>query len=402
MSDTARPATSSASAAARPGRRTRAFLSLSFGALALAALACKRTPASSTEETPGSLSAEPLAKSTPDAGPPRRPGMVWVPAGTLRAGTPVDRVPRVPDEELPGVPIEMGGFYIDQLPWPNEPGAIPTTNVTRDEASALCASKGKRLCTELEWERACKGEGNGAYENGDSYRAATCGTGASPEEAARRPTGEHAQCKSSFGVSDMHGGVWEWTESAWGRGNKDPALGVLRGGNAMAGELVGRCANGIGRPIGKKSPTMGLRCCAGPRNEQTVDLPLHGTPSIETVRKLDELHAAWEPALRASIGTAANHPMRAWRWVPVANEELFIIVGCTKLGTPSCSVAVGRQGGDSPYVIAHADVGTLTPDVLRLGDVRHLRIRGLDPRGTFGRDVTYVYGNVDIAEQKRP
>jgi len=52
----------------------------------------------------------------------------------LHAGTPADRVPRVADEEPAGAPVSMSGFYIDMLPYPNEPGAIPTSNVTRDEA----------------------------------------------------------------------------------------------------------------------------------------------------------------------------------------------------------------------------------------------------------------------------
>ena len=147
--------------------------------------------------------------------------MAWVPPGTLRAARPPIARRASPTRSSPAQPVEMGGFYIDLLPYPNEPGAIPTTNVTRDEAEQLCTAKGKRLCTELEWERACKGPENATYEYGDAYRAAACGTGVSPEEAARRPSGEHAGCKSGFGVADMHGGVWEWTDSAWGRGSKD-------------------------------------------------------------------------------------------------------------------------------------------------------------------------------------
>ena len=92
--------------------------------------------------------------------------MVWVPSGLLRAGSPIDEVPNVAEADLPGVDVPMAGFYIDLLPWPNEAGAIPTTNVTRDEAKRLCDSKQKRLCAELEWERACKGPDNLRYEYG--------------------------------------------------------------------------------------------------------------------------------------------------------------------------------------------------------------------------------------------
>lgn len=352
--------------------------------------------------------------SAGDSGAPR-PGMAWIPPGTLRVGTPADRVPRVAEEEPAGAPVEMSGFYIDLLPYPNEPGAIPTSNVTRDEAQQLCAAKGKRLCTELEWERSCKGPDNASYEYGDTYRAASCGTGVSSEEAARRPSGEHAVCKSAFGIADMHGGVWEWTDSAWGRGSKDKSLGVLRGGNAVAGELVGRCANAIGRPTGKRSPTMGLRCCAGGRNEATVQITANGTPGFHAVGNPEELHDTWEPVLRSAIGTSANHFARAWRWSPVVNEELVMILGCTPSGDtqhaaalgappPTCALAVGRTLEGRATLIGSADIGhaAALPDVARVGDARHLRIRGLDPLGTFGRDVTYVYGRVEISAISRP
>jgi len=352
--------------------------------------------------TSGAIVIRPASQAG-DSGAPR-PGMAWIPPGTLRAGTPADRVPRVADEEPAGAPAEMGGFYIDVLPYPNEPGAIPTSNVTHAEAEQLCTAKGKRLCTELEWERACKGPDNASYEYGDTYRASACGTGVAPEEAAHRPAGEHALCKSGFGVADMHGGVWEWTDSAWGRGTKAPSLGVLRGGNAVAGELVGRCANAIGRPTGKRQPTMGLRCCAGPRNEAQVQLTVKGVPGLASVGTPEDLHAVWEPVLRPALGTAANHFTRAWKWSPVANEELVMILGCNVAGPPTCALAVGRMPEGAASLVASADLGhaVALPDVARVGDARHLRIRGLDPAGTFGRDITYVYGRVQISAISRP
>lgn len=340
--------------------------------------------------------------------------MAWIAPGTLRAGTPPDRVPRVADEEMAGVPVEIGGFYIDLLPWPNEPNAIPTTNVSRDEAEQLCVSKGKRLCTELEWERACKGPESTIYEYGDVYRKDVCGTGVAIEQASRRPTGEHAQCKSGFGVSEMHGGIFEWTSSVWGRGSRDAAQGVLRGGNSLAGELVGRCANALARNPSKKSPTMGLRCCAGPKNPAEVKLEIQGTPGLVMV---NPTHATpWLPA----IATAANNgsptvdpkSLHAWRWVPVANEELVIVVGCTS-EPRGCALVVGRPagpwsgdagatGGSPGDVVVTALSGRDVPELARNGDARHLRFRALDTRGVFSRDVTYVYGRVEIGDVKRP
>lgn len=340
-----------------------------------------------------SLGAEPGAS---------RPGMAFIPAGQLKVGTPPDRTPRLADEEMPGTVVEMGGFYIDLLPWPNEPNAIPTTAVTRDEASALCESKQKRLCSELEWERACKGPESTTYEYGDTYRKEPCGTGISLEQAARRPTGEHAQCKSKFGVMEMHGGAWEWTSSAWGRGTKDKeaSQGVLRGGNSVAGELVGRCANAIARDPSKKAPTMGFRCCAGTRSSAEVHLEQVGTPAFQMV---SNAHGeALEPALRALISGDLDPKLQhTWNWIPLANEELVIVQGCnttSPVTSRRCGFVVGRAGA----VVAQAETGRDPPELARASDFRHLRMRSLDQRGTFSRTVTYLYGKVELGDPKRP
>ena len=353
----------------------------------------------------GSVASSPSADISPSV---PRPGMVWIPAGTLRAGTPPARTPRIADEEMAATPIEMGGFYIDSLPWPNEPNAIPTSNVAREEAEQLCASKGKRLCSELEWERACKGPESTTYEYGDVYRKDACGTGAILEQASRRPTGEHAQCKTGFGVFEMHGGVWEWTSSAWGRGSRDASQGVLRGGNSVAGELVGRCANAIARSPSKKSPTMGFRCCAGTKNVAEVKLDLQGTPGLAAA----SAHAAnpWGAALvsAADGGAPAIDPksLRAWSWIPVANEELVIAMGCT-VAPKVCALAIARPsiadgGAESGDVLGVMSTGKELPEVARNGDARHLRMRSLDPRGVYSRDITYLYGRVDLGDPKRP
>jgi formylglycine-generating enzyme len=343
--------------------------------------------------TTASASVDPPPRASADAAAPR-PGMAWIPPGTLKAGTPLDRAPRVADEELPGTEIQMQGFYIDLLPWPNEPNAIPTSNVSRDEAEQLCTSKGKRLCTELEWERACKGPENATYEYGDTYRKEICGTGDAVEQAARRPTGEHAQCKSAFGAAEMHGSVFEWTSSTWARASRDASQGVLRGGNSVAGEVVGRCSNAIARAPSKKSPTMGLRCCAGPKNEAEVKLELVGTPGLGAGAR-----AAMEPLVDA-LGGVAKKPveassLRSFRWVPVANEDLVLGSGCSA-PPRSCALVVAR----GTQVLASVGTGYGPPEVARVGDARHLRIRYLEPRGMVGRDVTYSLGRVEIGEPK--
>jgi sulfatase modifying factor 1 len=384
---------------------------VSIGVIAalLACGACSHDPpegGAAGAKSDAVLPAPPLV----DAGPTPPPGMIWIPAGTLRAGTPRNSVPRVADEEMPGTLTHLDGFYIDALPYPNETGSIPTLNVSRDEAEQMCEAKGKRLCSELEWERACKGASNSTYEYGNDYAQDKCGTGVVIEEAAHRPTGDHVACKSDFGVREMHGGPWEWTSSAWGRGQKED-LGVLRGGNALAGELVGRCANAIGRAPTTKSPTMGFRCCKGTPNTAKVELePTHGR-TLEPQRKPDAARIG--RAARAIPGvtlpdTGKFFVTSAWTWRPVPDETIVLTSGCAgyekNIRPIGCALFAYRPGdaGASDLVLAGvpADVGI--SEMVIAGDARHVRVRGLRSQGgLYARTITYGYGRVVIGDMKR-
>lgn len=355
--------------------------------------------------------APPVLAAPIDAGPVPPPGMIWIPAGTLRAGTPKNATPRVADEEMGGVDVAMKGFYIDALPYPDETGAIPTSNVSRDEAEQMCAAKGKRLCTELEWERACKGASNSTYEYGNDYAQEKCGTGVVIDEAARRPTGDHILCKSDFGVREMHGGPWEWTSSDWGRGHHGEALGVLRGGNALAGELVGRCANALGRAPTTKSPTMSFRCCKGEVNEAKVELvPTHGR-ALELEAKPDAARIGKMARSIPGVTLPDNGKFfvtTAWTWRPVPNDTLILASGCAEyernIKPVGCALVAFRPGDDAKddFVLAGvaADVGI--GEMVIAGDARHVRVRGLlSQGGLYARSVTYVYGRVLIGDMKK-
>ncbi|MDP9000360.1 MAG: SUMF1/EgtB/PvdO family nonheme iron enzyme, partial [Myxococcota bacterium] len=289
-----------------------------IGAIAICGVACAKSPGALGDAGDKGVVSAPSATAPGGA----RSGMLWIPAGVLRAGSAVDEVPRVAEAELPGVDTPMGGFYIDALPWPNEVGAIPTTNVTRDEAVRLCATKGKRLCTELEWERACKGPDSTRYEYGSTYDEHACGTGTAAESVGRRPSGDRARCHSPFGVREMHGGAWEWTDSPWGRG-ATRNLGVMRGGNDLAGEIASRCA--YARPLAPtdRSPSTGFRCCVGPRNDAEVHLDVKTGAALERASHPTQP----SPPLDALGGTACGPPQspapcwsaRAWTWRPEPN-----------------------------------------------------------------------------------
>jgi formylglycine-generating enzyme required for sulfatase activity len=385
-------------------RLARIAVGFALVASAFAWVACSKTEGAGPEGSSSIALATPSAAPSASAAPAMR-GMVFIPAGKLVAGTPRDRVPRIADEELPGTEIELNAFYIDLLPYPNERGAIPTVNVTQADAERLCSAQGKRLCTELEWERACKGPDNASYDYGDAYKAASCGTGVGADEAARRPSGDRIACKSGFGVLEMHGGAWEWTQSAWGRGKTDPSLGVLRGGNATAGELVGRCANALGRSTTTKDPTMGFRCCKGEVNPAVVDLRLASGRTLEPNLKPDSPRIG--RVARATQGGVVPagkgfFVTSAWTWRPVPNELLQVASGCAgaEHGAPfGCALVVYRpdDARDLPIAAIPVDVGI--SEVVIAGEAKHLRVRGvLSKGGLMTKDITYLYGRVDIHE----
>lgn len=334
--------------------------------------------------------------------------MVCISAGNLRAGTPADHVPRIADEELAGIDTAMNGFYIDQLPYPDEVGAIPTSNVSRADAAKLCSAKGKRLCSELEWERACKGDNNTTYEYGENYDKAICGTGVPVEQSAKRPSGDRLQCKSSFGAQEMHGGVWEWTDSAWQRGTHGD-LGVLRGGNARAGELVGRCANAIARKPKTTSSTMGFRCCAGDRNSAEVNLTVATLPAFQRIANAEEAAAPIAADAAAKLSGAPDGGVvdphlfsarAAWRWHPVANEELTVVSGCVASSDgkrPYCGTVIARAG----VAIKIIDGGHLAPEVAEFGESRRIRMQSVDDRSAFVREMSYVVGMIQLGPVKR-
>jgi sulfatase modifying factor 1 len=341
------------------------------------------------------------APSATAAGAPRA-GMAWIPAGILRAGSAPADVPRIADAELPDVDVPMAGFYIDVLPWPDEAGAIPTTNVTRDEAKRLCGDKGKRLCSELEWERACKGPDNVRYEYGVQYDARACGAGVPAEVASRRPSGQRPECRSAFGVADMHAGASEWTDSKWGRGSRGD-LGVVRGGNDAAGERVTRCAFGFPLPPGERSAVTGFRCCAGPRNDASVNLDVQVGPVFE--RAPGTFHVR-SPPLDALSGVACGPPSapapcsvaRAWMWRPGPNIEMTLSGGCVgRDPNARCSIGVSRMTGDALQMLAQVDTGQSIPEVVLVeSQDRRVRVRGGDAHGWFFREVAFSFGRVDV------
>jgi len=374
-------------------------------ALALLALGCADRRAAPVPTDAGGEVVPPWIKEQGEPEP--RPGMVWIPPGSLIAGTPPDRMPRVADEEMAGEQVVMTGFYIDVHPYPNEPGAIPTTNVSQADAAELCAAQQKRLCTELEWERACKGPQNTTYEYGDVYRASTCVTGSTRTLV---PNGVNAGCRSAFGVHDLHGGVFQWTSSQWRRDPSKSNLATTRGGNAPQGELVGRCANGRGVRADARRADVGFRCCAGETNSFEVVLNVSRGAPLTFHPNDTKIGPTLEPLVPDEIREAVKKRRREdqfkverlWTWHPLGNEELVLGGGCAKPGRrATCGVIVARMRFDVPVPMAFVPTELWQPTIGETETPRELFVYGGDDNGAFRRRVSYEWGKIGIGDKTR-
>src|SRR5208283_3584017 len=108
-----------------------------------------------------------------------------------------------PDDPLrkPGektnTPTFVPQYCIDFYEFPNQPGAAPKTNISWNDAETACESVGKRLCSEPEWERACKGPANQRYPYGNEFNPNACATqNAEGQKRNMAAAGSWAQCRS--------------------------------------------------------------------------------------------------------------------------------------------------------------------------------------------------------------
>jgi Sulfatase-modifying factor enzyme 1 len=228
------------------------------------------------------------ATTMPDVdGVPTEPaGVGGCPAGMTRVDTfCIDRWEAALVEDTAGGPVGFSPYRhptTETVRAVSAPDVVPQAYVSETVAASACARAGKRMCSDAEWLRACRGAAGHVYPYGDSREPGVCNDARDCHPAIQYfestadavwsmlghpcidqlpdsldPTGANPGCVSDDGVYDLMGNLHEWTG--------DPA-GTFRGGY-----YVDTYRNGEGclyvttaHDVSHWDYSTGFRCCADP------------------------------------------------------------------------------------------------------------------------------------------
>ena len=156
--------------------------------------------------------------------------------------------------------------------WDNK----PVTWVSLEDARAYAAWAGKRLPHEWEWQYAAAGNDGRKYPWGDDWQAdAVPATDRGRDLRAPDDVDAHPQGKSLFGVEDLVGNVWQWTDEYV---DEHTRAAILRGGSyyrpqgsrwyfPQAYKLHEHGKYLLTAPSEDRAGTLGFRCVVdGPAN----------------------------------------------------------------------------------------------------------------------------------------
>ena len=158
---------------------------------------------------------------------------VYVPGGSFEMGSLADEA--VSPREEPQHEVTVEGFWMQQTEVTNaqygrcvaagecqapsnerwdDPAYAehPVTDVTWAQATAYAAWAGGRLPSEAEWERACRSDDGRTYAWGNETPSDELANFDS-NVGDTMPVGSYAAGQSAYGLLDLSGNVWEWTNS---------------------------------------------------------------------------------------------------------------------------------------------------------------------------------------------
>ncbi|RYZ04996.1 MAG: hypothetical protein EOO73_21630 [Myxococcales bacterium] len=253
----------------------RKTLALALGLVALTA-ACGNRGQQGTKRAPPVPSASAAASAHRPTTEPLARETRQIPGGTLRAGSTPGDAGRVPELEAKNQEVELGPFGMDRLPYPNDPAQPPLLGQSRDDARRLCAERGARLCTEVEWERACKGPKQDPYPSGLIWDPGC--------------TASARACATGFDVLGLGTVAAEWVAGELTIDDKRRAM--VRGAAKGAAATEHRCAARRPTDAATRSEDIGFRCCSGAPNAAVVAEPKQGPVFTKTKLTAEQLQQA--------------------------------------------------------------------------------------------------------------
>ena len=240
-------------------------------------------------------------------------GMVFIPGGQFLMGSPGNE-PERSDRESPQHKVTVPDFFIGrylitQVQWRAVASMFqvnrelkadqfefkgddrPVENVSWYEAVKFCdlisqhTGRIYRLPTEAEWEYACRAGSTTPFHFGSTLTQEIANYDASKTyndgpkgqaSGSTTPVGQFDNA-NAFGLSDMHGNVWEWCQdiwhdnyegaptdgSAWTEGGNSD-LRILRGGSWLDNPGICRSARRLNLTPGNRGDSIGFRVISVP------------------------------------------------------------------------------------------------------------------------------------------
>ncbi len=214
---------------------------------------------------------------------------VLVPAGDFVAGSPSTEAGHQEDEALYPVrisrPFYMGAHEVTRRQWAaimtpdvvgEADGDLPIVNVNWHEVREFLdrinsgVAERFRLPSEVEWEYACRAGTTTPYSTGERLSTSEANyNGDFP--LAGQPSGENRNAvvrvgsfaANAWGLFDMHGNVWEWTNDGY-----DDQRKVIRGGSWRFNADSARCALRYHHRPQDRGDSLGLRLARGLTREE--------------------------------------------------------------------------------------------------------------------------------------